>query len=423
MLDVKLIRSNPDQVREALLGRNDDPALLDAFLEADARHRKTLTEVEGLRAERTRGSEEIGRLRKAGQDASTQQAALKELGERLKSLEESLKPLEDAVDHALHRIPNLPHASVPIGDATHNMLVRSWGEPRTLPVPVVPHHELGERLDILDMPRGAKMSGPGFPVLKGPGALLERALINFFLHVHITRHGYTEVTAPFLVRREILFGTGQLPKLEEDMYRTDDDYFLIPTAEVSITNLYREEILEEARLPIRHVGFSPCFRREAGSYGRDTKGLTRVHQFSKVEMVRICTPETSCDEHERLLADAEEILQLLDLPYRVLLLASGDMSFAAARCYDLEAWAPGAGKWLEVSSCSNFEAFQARRLNMRYRPAGGGKPRFVHTLNASGLALPRVIIAILENFQTEAGTVRVPEVLAPWMGGLQEIGG
>lgn len=423
MLDVKFLRTNPPGIRDAILAKNGDPARFEAFLESDARYRKVLTDVETLRSERTKSSEEIGRLRRAGQDATAQQAAVKELGERLKALEESLKPLEEAVEEHLHWIPNLPHDSVPRGDETHNAILRAWGEPRRFDFPVLPQQDLAEKLDILDMPRGTRMSGPGFAVLKGAGALLERALINFFLDVHTREHGYTETAAPFLVRREGLFGTGQLPKLEEDMYRTTDDLFLIPTAEVSITNLYREEILEGERLPIHHVGFSPCFRREAGSYGKETKGLIRLHQFMKVEMVRICAPETSYAEHEALLADAEDILRRLDLPYRVLLLASGDTSFAAAKCYDLEVHAPGTDRWLEVSSCSNFEAFQARRLNMRYRPEPGAKPQFVHTLNASGLALPRMVIAVLENYQTARGTVRVPEVLRPYMGGLSEIGG
>jgi seryl-tRNA synthetase len=421
VLDVKLLRSNPPGLREALLAKNGDPARLDAFLEADAAYRRVLVEVETLRAERTKGSEEVARLRKAGTDASAQQAALKELGDRLKVAEESLKPLEEAVEEALHWLPNLAHASVPVGDATHNAILRHWKEPRRFDHPVVPHDELAAARNWLDMPRGTRMSGPGFSVLKGDGALLERALINFFLDVHTREHGYTEVAAPYLVRREGLFGTGQLPKLEDDMYRTTDDLFLIPTAEVSITNLYRDDILDAATLPIRHVGFSPCFRREAGAAGRDTKGLTRVHQFMKVEMVRICAPDTSYAEHEELLADAEDILRRLDLPYRVVLLASGDMSFAAAKCYDLEVYAPGADRWLEVSSCSNFEAFQARRLKMRMK-AGGGKPEFVHTLNASGLALPRIVIALLENYQQADGRVRIPDVLVPYMHGRTEIG-
>lgn len=424
MLDVKLLRANPDGLRDLILARNGDPARLDAFLEADTRYRKVLAEVENLRAERTRGSEEVGRLRKAGQDAAALQATVRELGERLKMLEDQLGPLEARVEESLHWIPNLPHASVPLGDESHNRIIKSWGEPQRYPFTVRPHHEIGEDLGLMDMTRGARMSGSGFAVLKGEGALLERALINYFLSLHVAEHGYTEIAAPFLVKRTSLFGTGQLPKLEEDMYRTDlDDLFLIPTAEVSITNLHREEILEAAQLPLYYVGYSPCFRREAGSAGKETRGLTRVHQFSKVEMVKLVTPESSWDEHEALLGNAETVLQRLGLPYRVLLLASGDTSFAAAKCYDLEVWAPGAERWLEVSSCSNFEAFQARRLDLRFRPAGGGKPQFVHTLNSSGLALPRTIIAILENYQTERGTIRVPDVLVPFMGGRTEIGG
>jgi seryl-tRNA synthetase len=418
VLDVKLLRGNPPGLRDALLAKNGDPARLDAFLAADQAYRRLLVEVETLRAERTKGSEEVARLRKAGEDAAAPQAALKELGDRLKGAEEGLKPLEEEVEEALHWIPNLAHESVPVGDASHNAVLRNWKEPGRFDHPIVPHDEFAAAKGWRDKPR---MSGPGFSVLKGDGALLERALINFFLDVHTREHGYTEVAAPYLVRREGLFGTGQLPKLEDDMYRTTDDLFLIPTAEVSITNLYRDEILDAAKLPIRHVGFSPCFRREAGAAGRDTKGLTRVHQFMKVEMVRICAPDASYVEHEELLADAEDILRRLDLPYRVVLLASGDMSFAAAKCYDLEVHAPGSDRWLEVSSCSNFEAFQARRLRMRMK-AGGAKPEFVHTLNASGLALPRIVIAILENYQQADGRVRIPEVLVPYMHGRTGIG-
>ena len=423
MLDARYLRTNPPGLREAILARNGDPAHLDQFLEADVAYRRLLADVESLRAERTKGSEEVGRRRKAGEDAATLQAEVKALGDRLKVAEEALAPMELAVEQALHWLPNLAHASVPVGDATHNTIVRTWKEPRRFDFPIVPHEELGSRLDLIDMPKGTRMSGPGFPVLKGMGARLERALINFFLDVHTNEHGHTEVAAPYLVKRDALFGTGQLPKLEDDMYRTTDDLFLIPTAEVSITNLYREEILDGASLPIRHVGFSPCFRREAGSYGKETKGLTRVHQFMKVEMVRITTPEASYEEHEALLSDAEDILQRLDLPYRVLLLASGDTSFAAAKCYDLEVYSPGADRWLEVSSCSNFESFQARRLKMRFRAEPGARPEFVHTLNASGLALPRILIAILENYQTAEGRVRVPDVLVPYLGGLRELGG
>jgi len=423
VLDARYLRTNPPGLREAILAKNGDPVHLERFLEADVACRRLRTEVETLRAERTRGSEEVGRRRKAGEDAAALQAEVKGVGERLKVAEEALLPIEAALEETLHWLPNLAHHSVPVGDATRNEIIKSWKEPRRFDFPVVPHEELGARLGFLDMPRGTRMSGPGFSVLTGQLARLERALINFFLDVHTGEHGYTEVAAPFLVRRESLFGTGQLPKLEDDMYRTTDDLFLIPTAEVSITNLFREEILDAAELPIRRVGFSPCFRREAGSYGKETKGLTRVHQFMKVEMVRITTPERSYEEHERLLADAEDILQRLDLPYRVLLLASGDTSFAAAKCYDLEVYTPGADRWLEVSSCSNFEAFQARRLKMRYRAEPGAKPEFVHTLNASGLALPRILISILENCQTAAGRVRVPEVLVPYLGGLTELGG
>ena len=309
-----------------------------------------------------------------------------------------------------------------MGDESANQVVRTWGEPVEHDFDAKEHDELGQALGILDVERATRMSGPGFSVLRGAGARLNRGLVNWMLDLHTTEHGFTEYAIPYLVRRDSLRGTGQLPKLEEDMYRTDpDDLFLIPTAEVSVTNLHREEMLAEADLPLRYVAHSACFRREAGSYGKDTRGLTRLHQFDKVELVKFTRPEESYAEHETLLAAAEEVLRRLGLAYRVVLLASGDISFAASKCYDLEVWAPGCGRWLEVSSCSNFEDFQARRSGIRYKPTDGGRPEFVHTLNSSGLALPRTIIAILETYQTAEGTVRLPDALHPWLGGLTEL--
>jgi seryl-tRNA synthetase len=343
---------------------------------------------------------------------------MKEVGERIKALDDELKQVEEQLYQLQIRIPNLPHESVPVGkSAEDNVVVATRGEIPAFEFAPKTHWELNDQLKLIDFAGGAKVAGTFFVNFKGKGAKLARGLINFMLDLHIEKHGYTEVMPPIVVNRQAMFGTGQIPKLEEDMYRVEaDDLFLIPTAEVPVTNLLANETLRGEDLPIYYTAYTPCFRREAGAYGKDTKGLMRLHQFDKVEMVKFTKPETSYEEHEKLLHNAEEVLQLLGLPYRVLLLCSGDMSFAAAKCYDLEVWAPGVKKWLEVSSCSNFEDFQARRANIRYRPEGGGKLEYVHTLNASGLALPRTIIAIMENYQTDEGTVIVPEALRKYVG-------
>ncbi|MDM7913912.1 MAG: serine--tRNA ligase, partial [Candidatus Eisenbacteria bacterium] len=382
-------------------------------------------EVEQKTAERNRASEEIARRKKAGEPADEILAAMKTLAKEIAERDDALRALEQQWNDALLWLPNIPHPAAPRGkDSSDNREVRRWGD---LPAwegdfRPLPHWQIGADLGLLDLERASKVSGSGFILLTGLGALLERALIQFMLDMHVVRHGYTEVWPPFLVRTPSLQATGQLPKLEADMYRlADEDLYLIPTAEVPITNLYREEILDATRLPIRLVGYSACFRKEAGAAGRDTRGIIRVHQFDKVEMVKIVRPETSYDELESLVRDAEDVLQALGIPYRVMELCTGDLSFAAARCYDLEAWAPAEDRWLEVSSCSNFEAFQARRLGTRYRN-DQGKVEHVHTLNGSGTALPRVVAAILELYQTPRGTIRIPEALRPYMRGLSEIG-
>ncbi len=422
MLDPKLIRTEPERVREAVQAKNQANADVDRWLALDGERRDLLARVEQLKAERNAMSREIGRLLQSGGDAEAKQARVRGLGDEIKDLDDRVRGIDASLEDLAQWFPNLPHGSVPRGDESHNEILRSWGEPVRHPFAARVHDELGAALGLFDFERATRMSGPGFAVFTGMGARLERALIHFMLDLHVKEHGYTEVSTPFLVKPEAARGTGQLPKLAEDMYRTDvDGLYLIPTAEVSITNLYAQETLEEESLPIRHVGYSPCFRREAGSYGKDTRGLTRIHQFDKVEMVKFVHPEGSYEELESLLGNAEDVLQRLGLAYRVVVLASGDLSFAAAKCYDIEVWAPGAERWLEVSSCSNFEDFQARRAGIRFKPKGGGKVRFPHTLNGSGLALPRTVIALLETHQTERGTVRVPEPLRPYLDGLAEL--
>jgi seryl-tRNA synthetase len=417
MLDLKFIRENFASV-EAGARKKNAKIDLSPFPILDEKRRGLLKQTEDLKALRNRVSEEISQAKKKGGDAADKIAEMKEVGERIKALDDELKTVEEQLYQLQIRIPNLPHDSVPVGKSSEeNAVVATHGEIPAFEFAPKNHIELNEKLKLIDFEGGAKVSGSFFVNFKGKGAKLARALINFMLDLHVEKHGYTEVMPPVVVNRQAMFGTGQIPKLEEDMYRIEaDDLFLIPTAEVPITNLLANETLRGEDLPIYYTGYTPCFRREAGAYGKDTKGLMRLHQFDKVEMVKFTKPEASYDEHEKLLHNAEEVLQLLDLPYRVLLLCSGDMSFAAAKCYDLEVWAPGIKKWLEVSSCSNFEAFQARRANIRYRPEGGGKLDYVHTLNASGLALPRTIIAIMENYQTDEGTVIVPEVLRKYVG-------
>lgn len=422
MLDIATIRENKDKVREALKTRA--PKFdLEGLLRLDGERRTVLVELEGLRAEKNKANDRITALLKEKKDPKPTISEMKSISQKIYELDKKVGEVDSKLEDLMFHFPNLPHSSVPVGtDNTSNCIVSSWGEPKKLSFKPKEHLEIGQNLGILDMPRGAKLSGSGFAVYSGAGARLERALINFMLDQHTEKHGYLECSPPFMVNRQSMVGTGQVPKFEEDMYRLkDDDLFLVPTAEVPITNLHRDEVLSEADLPLKYAAYTPCFRREAGSYGKDTKGLVRVHQFDKVELVKFSKPETSYEEHEKLLKDAENILQLLNLPYRVMLLASGDMGFSAAKCYDIEAWAPGLGRWLEVSSVSNFEDFQARRANIRFKRKDSNKSEYVHTLNGSGLALPRVVIALLETCQNADGTVLIPEPLRPYMGGLTVI--
>ena len=393
MLDAKLIRNEPDNVRQALVNRNADTAILDAFLELDERRRAVLWEVEALKAERNTVSEEIAKMKKAHEDATSEIDRMREVSQRIKQMDADVADIETKLSDIILNIPNVPHSSVPVGkDAAENVTVRTWGEPRKLGFEAIQHWELATTLDIIDFERGSKIAGSGFILYMGLGARLERSLINWMLDVHTSEHGYREVFPPFLINSKAMIGTGQLPKFEEDMYHTDkdDDLFLDHTAEVPVTNIFMDEILNAADMPICLTAYTACFRREAGSAGKDTRGLLRVHQFDKVEMVKFTNPETSYDEHEKLLANAETILRRLGIPYRIVLLCTGDLSFSAAKCYDIEIYAPGVDQWLEVSSCSNFEDFQARRANIRYRPEPGAKPEFVHTLNGSWVALPRL---------------------------------
>ncbi|HVX88683.1 MAG TPA: serine--tRNA ligase, partial [Gemmatimonadales bacterium] len=391
--------------------------VVDHLLALDVRRRELLTTVETLKAERNAMSDEVARKKKAKENADELLATLKASGERVKLLDAEVKGVDEELERELMVVPNLPLPEVPDGDATHNQVVRTWGTAKSFPWAPRPHWDLGQGLGILDLPRGAKVAGSGFPLFTGMGSRLIRALANFMLDLHTREHGYLEVSPPYLVNRTTLTGTGQLPKFEEDMYASPaDDLFLVPTAEVPVTNLHRDEILDAAELPKCYTAWTPCFRREAGSAGKDTRGILRVHQFDKVELVRFERPEDSAAALETITGHAEAVLQRLGLHYRVLALAAGDTGFASARTYDLEVWAPGVGQWLEVSSASCFTDFQARRANLRYRPEAGAKPEFVHTLNASGLAFPRTLIAILENGQQGDGSVVLPEALAPYAG-------
>lgn len=418
MIDLKLLRASPAQVRAALARRGDGTLtrLLDELEALDMKRRTLTGQLDQLKAERNDAAKaDALRVKQHGALPADVVAQRKQLGERVASLEAELRQIESLLETKVLFVPNLPLPEVPDGDGAHNSVVRSWGTPA--PKGGRPHWEIAERLGILDPARGAKLAGSGFPVLVGAGARLARALINFMLDLHTREHGYVEVEPPFLVRREIMTGTGQLPKFEDDAYRTEpDDLFLVPTAEVPITNLHRDEILDGAALPKGYVAYTPCFRREAGAAGKDTRGLLRVHQFDKVELVRFCRAPDSPAEHEKLTVHAEEVLRRLELPYRVVLLATGDLGFAGAKTYDLEAWAPGVGQWLEVSSSSTFTDYQARRANIRCRPRQGEKPEFVHTLNASGVALPRTLAALLETHQQPDGSVVLPPALAPYFG-------
>ncbi|MEW6725070.1 MAG: serine--tRNA ligase [Bacillota bacterium] len=417
MLDLRFVRSNPELVRAGLKKKKAE-ADLDQLLQLDEKRRSTLTDVEQLKARRNSVSEEIGRLKKAKQDADALIAEMREVSDRIKAMDDEVAQTEEQIGEIMKRIPNLPHESVPVGeDESGNVVIRTWGEPRKFEFEPLPHWEIGTRLNILDFERAGKVTGARFTVYRGLAAKLERALINFMLDLHTNEHGYTEILPPYMVNAESCFGTGQLPKFAEDMFLVQNNgYYLVPTAEVPVTNLHRDEILSEEELPIRYAAFSPCFRAEAGSAGRDTRGLIRQHQFQKVELVKFTTPEKSYEELETLTTDAERVLQLLGLPYRVVLLCTGDMTFSSAKTYDIEVWLPSFGTYREISSCSNFEAFQARRANIRYRPADGGKVEFVHTLNGSGLAIGRTVAAIMENCQRKDGTIEVPEVLERYMG-------
>ncbi len=421
MLDLNYIRKHPEEVKKAAEGKHDH-ADVDRLLELDGERRGLMHESEQLRQRLNEASKEIGQLKKEGKDASAQMSEMKDVSKNIKGYEEKLRRLDGDMKEILLAIPNVSAPDVPAGeDESANERIRSWGEKRGFSYTPRPHWELGVQLDILDLERGAKISGAGFPLFKGPGARLERAMFNFMLDLHTDKHGYKEVFPPFLVNRASMIGTGQLPKLEGDMYKTaGDDLFLIPTSEVPITNIHRDEILDHKQLPLCYTAYTPCFRREAGAHGKDTRGIIRIHQFDMVEMVKFVRPETSPDQLKSLLSDAEEVLQLLELPYRVQKLCVGDLSFAAHKCYDIEAWAPGVDRWLEVSSCSNFTDFQARRANIRFRDEDG-KVRFVHTLNGSGVALPRTVIALIENYQQADGSVVIPKVLRDYMGGADVI--
>jgi len=411
MLDRKFIRENIDLVREGIK-KKGERVDIDRFIQLDEKQRKLIQEVNELKHRRKVISEKIGKLKKEGGDAPKLAAEVRRISARIKELDTLIRPIDKEIQEILIWVPNIPHPSVP----EHSQVVREWGEIEEPDFQPLTHLELGQRLGIIDFQRGVRVAGSNFVAFKGAGATLERALINFMLDLHTGKHGYQEVSPPLMVKRESLFATGQLPKMERDMYLVEeDDLFLIPTAEVPLTNLHREEILDEKDLPLRYVSYTPCFRREAGSYGQQTKGLIRIHQFDKVDLVKFTRPEDSYRELEKLVADAEEVLKLLDLPYRVICLSAGELSFAASRSYALEVWAQGVRRYLEVSCCSSFDDFQARRANIRFRRQPGARPEYVHTLNGSGLALPRTVIAIIENYQTDEGTVVVPEVLREYM--------
>jgi len=417
LLDLKFIRSHQQIVKEALARRNNDFDL-GRLLALDEKRRGLIADGEKLKNSRNVLSQEVGRLKAAKQDAAELMEKVRGISRRSKELDQELADLDERLNQELLLIPNIPHESVPVGkDEEDNVVLRFEGEPPKFTFEPRPHWEIGENLDILDFARGVKISGARFTVLKGWAAKLERALVNFMLDLHTTEHGYTEVFPPFLVNRRTMTGTGQLPKFEDDLFLCErDDLFLIPTAEVPVTNLYGSEILPGEMLPLYHTAYTACFRAEAGAAGRDTRGLIRQHQFNKVELVKFTVPEDSYLELEKLTDNAEEVLRRLKLPYRVVSLSSGDLGFSAAKTYDLEVWFPAAGSYREISSCSNFEDFQARRANIRYRPEAGARPRFVHTLNGSGLAVGRTLAALLENYQQEDGSVVVPEALRPYLG-------
>jgi seryl-tRNA synthetase len=422
MLDAKFIRQNPDRVRKALADRHSD-LNLDDFLALEERHRKLLQEVEAGKARRNEASAEVARRKRAKEDASELLSRLSGLSERIKTLDQELKGVEQQVREWLLRVPNLPHASVPVGRGEEdNPVLRTWMDPIRHDFPSLEHWDLGPRLHGLDFERAARITGSRFAVLSGWAARLERALINFMLDLHTGEHSYLETLPPFIVNRESMTGTGQLPKFADDLFKLENtDFFLIPTAEVPLTNLHRGEVLREEMLPLRYAAFTPCFRSEAGSYGKDTKGLIRQHQFNKVELVHFSHPDASHQQLELLLGHAETVLQRLELPYRIITLCTGDLGFSAAKTYDIEVWLPGQNAYREISSCSNFEDFQARRADIRFKPAAGGRNAFVHTLNGSGLAVGRTLVAILENYQQRDGALVIPKALGPYMNGLEII--
>lgn len=422
MLDIRLFRDEPEALRSMLRNRGVEYPV-DEVISLDEKRRSILLRTEELRAERNQGSRAVAEAKRSGQDAAKLMERMRKVGREIKELEEELAAVEQTIREYLLQVPNWPHGSVPVGpDESANEEIRSWGKPRRFSFAPKPHWELGENLGILDFERGARLAESRFTVLWDTGARMARALIGFMLDLHTLENGFTEVQPPFLVSTDTMHGTGQLPKFADDLYSCkNDDLWLIPTAEVPLTNLHRGEILDESSLPLYYTAYTPCFRREAGSHGKDVRGMLRQHQFDKVELVKLCRPEDSYDELESLTAAAEMVLQKLEIPYRVVCLSTGDMGFAASKTYDIEVWLPSQQTYREISSCSNCEDFQARRMNTRYRPTDGGKVRFVHTLNGSGIAVGRCLIAIMENYQQEDGSIVVPNALRPYMGGLDVI--
>lgn len=418
MLDIRRLRAETEAVKHALARRDDAlPEAVDRILSLDEERREAIGQANDLKAERNTASKRVGELKRAGEDADTLIAETRELGTRIDALDEVVRGADDQIREILLGLPNTPLDRVPQGDESANETHSEWGEPRAFDFQPKPHWDLAEALGVLDLPRGAKVAGSGFPLLRGAGARLQRGLINFFLDVHTREHGYTELRVPYLVNPDSMVGTGQLPKFADESYQTErDGMWLLPTAEVPVTNIHRDEILELEDLPVRYTAYSPCFRREAGAAGKDTRGLLRVHQFDKVELVRYERPERSLEALEELTREAEVLLERLGLPYRRVILATGDLGQSGAMTYDLEVWAPGVEKWLEVSSCTTFTDYQARRANLRFRRSQAEKPEFVHTLNGSALALPRVLAALLETYQEEDGSVSLPEILHPYVG-------
>ena len=424
MLDLKRIRNNPEEIKAALNDRGEgfDITIIDRVIELDEKRRSILVEVENLKSKRNEESAKIPKLKKAGENVDGIMAEMKELADKIKGLDEELAKIDEEIEYIMLRIPNIPNPNVPNGSTDEdNEEVRRWGEPSKFNFEPKAHWDLGVDLNILDFERAGKITGSRFTVYKGLGARLERAIISYFLDTHTDKNGYTEILPPYMVNRKSMTGTGQLPKFEEDAFKTNDDYFLIPTAEVPVTNLYRDEILSGEELPLKHAAYSACFRAEAGSAGRDTRGLIRQHQFNKVELVKFVNPEESYEELEKLTRDAESVLQGLGLPYRVVKICKGDLGFTAAFKYDIEVWMPSYNRYVEISSCSNFEDFQSRRANIKFKANPKDKPQFVHTLNGSGVAVGRTVAAILENFQQEDGSVVIPEALRPYLGGREVI--